>query len=265
MAASLFVKETTPGSLVNIGIGLPEEVSRILFESGLYKQLTFTTESGVYGGMPVSGMYFGASINPVKLISSAKMFRIYENDLEVTVLGYLEVDSDGNVNVSRRGPLVTNCVGPGGFPNLVTNAKTIIFIGKWSEGGKYSIKNGKLTIKKQGNPKFIDRVQEISFNAKSAIARGTKVYYVSTVGIFQLTVAGLELIRVMPGVDIEKDIINISGAKIYVPAGVSVPLVSNDLVTGAGFLLKFENTKGAARMAARAKERESELFSPERI
>lgn len=238
MAASLFVKETSPGSLVNIGIGLPEEVSRLLFESGLYNQLIFTTESGAYGGLPVSGMYFGASINPLKLISSAQIFHIYEKDLEVTVLGCLEVDSEGNVNVSRRGQHVTDYVGPGGFPNLVTSAKTIIFIGKWSADGKYAIKKGKLIIKKQGGPKFVDRVQEITFNAKNAIARGAKVYYVSTVGIFQLTEAGVELIGVMPGVNIEKDIINFSGAKIIVKK--DVPLTSHDLVTGKAFSLKFE-------------------------
>ena len=260
MAASIFVKETTPGSLINVGVGLPEEVSRILFESGLYKQLTFTTESGVYGGMPVSGMYFGASINPLKLISSTKMFRIYEKDLEVTVLGCLEVDSDGNVNVSKRGPRVTNYVGPGGFPNLVANAKTIIFIGKWSEGGKYLIKNGKLVIKKQGKPKFVEKVQEITFNAKSAIARGAKVYYVNTVGTFQLTESGLELIKVMPGVDIEKDIINFSGAKISTKK--NVPQVGDNLVTGNGFLLKFEHAEDAAKMVAKTKEREAELLRP---
>jgi propionate CoA-transferase len=265
MAASLFVQETMPGSLVNIGIGLPEEVSRILFESGLYKQLTFTTESGGYSGMPVSGMYFGASINPLKLIRSAKMFQIYENDLEVTVLGCLEVDSEGNVNVSRRGPLVTNCVGPGGFPNLVTNAKTIIFIGKWTDGGKYTIKNGKLVIKKHGKPKFIDKVSEISFNANIAFAKGTNVYYVSTVGIFQLAETGIELIRVMPGVDIEKDIIKVSTAKINLPAGGKVPLVSNDLVSGEGFFLKFEHAGNAAEMAQRAKKREAALCLKERM
>ncbi|MCP4603531.1 MAG: hypothetical protein GY847_23935 [Proteobacteria bacterium] len=40
MAASLFVRETKPGSLVNIRIRLPDEVSRILFESGLYTGLS---------------------------------------------------------------------------------------------------------------------------------------------------------------------------------------------------------------------------------
>lgn len=263
MASSLFVRETTPGSLVNIGIGLPEEVSRLLFESGLYKQLTFTTESGAYGGMPVSGMYFGASINPVKLISAPQMFHIYEKDLEVTVLGCLEVDSEGNVNVSKRGPQVTDYVGPGGFPNLVTNAKMIIFIGKWSDDGVYKIKKGKLVIKKQSHPKFVEKIREISFNARRAVADGKKVYYVTTVGIFQLTDAGVELISVMPGIDIEKDIINFSKAKII--AKKDVPLVSNDLVTGEGFSLKFEHTEDAARMAQRAKEREAELCLKEKI
>ena len=56
---------------------------------------------------------------------------------------------------------------------------------------------------------------------------------------FILTQAGIELIRVMPGVDIEKDIIKVSGAKII--ANKNVPLVSNDLVTGKGFALKFEH------------------------
>jgi propionate CoA-transferase len=245
MAASLLVQESNPGSLVNIGVGLPEEVSRILFDTGLYKQLIFTTESGVYGGMPVSGMYFGASINPVKMMSSAKMFRIYENNLEVTVLGCLEVDSEGNVNVSRRAPHIDNYVGTGGFPNLVASAKTIIIIGKWSESGKYSIKNGKLIVKKQKKPKFVEKVQEITFNAKNAITRGAKVYYVSTVGIFQLTNSGLELIRVMPGVDVQKDIINFSGAKISVKK--DVPQVSDDLVTGKGFMLQFKHTENAGK------------------
>lgn len=255
MAASVFVKETAPGSLINVGVGLPEEVSRILFESGLYKQLTFTTESGAYGGMPVSGMYFGASINPMRLISSTKMFRIYENDLDVTLLGCLEVDSGGNVNVSRRGPLVTDYVGPGGLPNLVTYAQTIIFIGKWSEGGKYAIKNGRLVIKKQGKTKFVKKVQEVTFNAKSALARGAKIYYVSTVGIFQLTETGLELVMVMPGVDIETDIINFSKARIS--AKKNVPQVSDDIVTGNGYMLKFEHTEDTDKMAAKAKERET--------
>jgi acyl CoA:acetate/3-ketoacid CoA transferase len=58
---------------------------------------------------------------------------------------------------------------------------------------------------------------------------------VSTVGIFQLTSAGLALIRVMLGVDIEKDMLNVSTSKINVPNGEIAPLASNDLFTGTGF------------------------------
>jgi propionate CoA-transferase len=258
MAASLFVSETTPGSLINFGVGLPEEVSHILFQTGLYKQLTFTTESGVYGGMPVSGMYFGASINPQKLISSARMFHLYEKYLDIAVLGCLEVDSAGNNNVSRRGDLVFNCVGPGGFPDIVNAAKTIIFVGKWTEGGKYSIEDGKLVVGKHGKPKFVEKIREITFNAQRAFARGAKVYYVNTVGIFKLTAAGPELMSVMPGVDIEKDIVKVSGAKIIVPK--NVPVVNFDIVTGKGFSLKFEHAGDEAHMARKAKAREEEVF-----
>lgn len=45
-------------TIINIGIGLPEEVCRILYETGIYKDLIFTTESGVFGGLPVSGIFF---------------------------------------------------------------------------------------------------------------------------------------------------------------------------------------------------------------
>ena len=58
-------------------------------------------------------------------------------------------------------------------------------------------------------------------------------------GIFRLTPGGLELMEVMPGVDIEKDIINFSRAKIVVKDKVSQ--VGPDLVTGKGFSLQFEN------------------------
>jgi propionate CoA-transferase len=175
----------------------------------------------------------------------------------------LEVDSHGNNNVSRRGDLVLNCVGPGGFPDIVDAAKTIIFVGKWTEGGIYSIKEGRLVVEKHGKPKFVEKIREITFNAQRALARGARVYYVNTVGIFQLTGAGPELIRVMPGVDIERDIINVSGAKIIIPK--NVPVVTSDLVTGKGFSLKFEHVEREAEMAQRARQREAELCLKENM
>jgi propionate CoA-transferase len=159
-------------------------------------------------------MYFGAAINPVKLLSSAETFRLYEKNLDTAVLGMLQVDSRGNVNVSRRGPHASDYVGPGGFTDIVTYAKTIIFIGKWMQGAKYAFKQGKLSIIKLGKPKFVDRVEEISFNGREALASGKNVYYVTNIGAFRLTQEGLTLIKVMPGIDVGKDILKHSTAKI---------------------------------------------------
>jgi propionate CoA-transferase len=221
LAASILLAETKPGSLINIGVGLPEEVSRYLFESGGYKHFNFSTESGAYGGLPVSGMYFGAAINPVKLLSSAETFRIYEKNLDATVLGLLQVDSFGNVNVSRRGPHAVDYVGPGGFTDIVTYAKTIIFIGKWMQGAKYTLKQGRLSIIKTGKPKFVDRVDETTFNGQEALASGKNVYYVTNIGVFKLMREGLTLINIMPGIDVEKDILKNSTAKIVVPGSIA--------------------------------------------
>ena len=38
------------------------------------------------------------------------------------VLGFLQIDSHGNVNVSRRGPGIKDYVGPGGFPSIIQSA-----------------------------------------------------------------------------------------------------------------------------------------------
>ena len=84
MCADTFVKNTRPGAIVNIGIGIGEEVARMLYESGLYKDIIFTAEGGAYGGVPASGVYFGAAISPQRLLSTAEMFHLYEKKLDTS-------------------------------------------------------------------------------------------------------------------------------------------------------------------------------------
>ncbi len=239
IASSLFVDAAHPGAIVNIGVGLPEEVCRLMYESGLYHDLTFTSETGVFGGLPTPGIFFGAAINPKELQSSAWMFHLYQEKLSVAVLGLLQVDSEGNVNVSKRGPKVTDYVGPGGFPNIVDGAKTIIFVGSWMAHSKMSLNNGQLSIDKPGKPKFIEKVDQVTFSGKRGLELGKKVFYVTNVGVFQLTERGLELIRVMPGIDVQRDIINGCTAKIVLPENGEVPLVAPELASGKGFRLQW--------------------------
>jgi propionate CoA-transferase len=237
VCARLFVRYTRPGAIVNIGIGLGEEVARILYESGLYKDITFTTEGGAYGGVPASGLYFGSAVNPQRLLSTAEMFHLYEARLDTTVLGFLQVDSQGNVNVSHRGPKTTDFVGPGGFTDIVEYARTILFVGSWMDRAQYAIRNRRIRLRKAGWPKFVDRVDKVSFSAAEALKAGKRVFYVTSVGVFALTDAGLELREVMPGVDVQRDILeNPGGARVIVPEG-PIPLVPTDVVTGEDFRL----------------------------
>ena len=246
LCADTFVKTTKPGSIVNIGIGIGEEVARMLYEFGLYKNITFTSEGGAYGGLPASGVYFGAAISPQRLLSTAEMFHLYEDKLQTSVLGFLQVDSEGNVNVSHRGPKMINFVGPGGFTDIVEYARTIIFVGNWMDGARYSFKNGRVGIQNPGTPKFVDQVDKITFNAKESLKAGKLVLYVTTVGIFKLTEAGLELVQIMPGIDIEKDILQTSGARFIFPKH-AVPEVAPEIVSGKGFDLKFASAEAVVK------------------
>ena len=239
LCADTFVKTTRPGAIVNIGIGIGEEVARMLYEFGLYKDITFTSEGGAYGGLPASGVYFGAAISPQRILSTAEIFHVYEKRLDTCVLGFLQVDSTGNVNVSHRGPKIINFVGPGGFTDIVEYAKTIIFVGNWMDGARYGFKNGQVSVKQPGTPKFVDKVDKITFNAREALKAGKLVLYVTTVGIFKLTEAGLELVRIMPGIDIEKDILQTSSARLIIPEQ-SIPEVAPEIISGKGFDLKFK-------------------------
>ncbi len=238
LCADIFVKTTRPGAIVNIGIGIGEEVARMLYESGLYKDIIFTSEGGAYGGLPASGVYFGAAISPQRILTTADMFHLYEEKLQTSVLGFLQVDSAGNVNVSHRGPKIIDFVGPGGFTDIVEYAQTIIFVGNWMDNARYEFKNGRVSIKKPGMPKFVDQVDQITFNARKALQSGKKVFYVTSVGVLQLTEKGLALIQIMPGMDIEKDIVGTCRAQIIIPQH-PVPEVAPEIVSGKRFELKF--------------------------
>ncbi|HNT86604.1 MAG TPA: malonate decarboxylase subunit alpha, partial [Candidatus Hydrogenedentes bacterium] len=72
LAATVFAEHLRKGALVNFGVGMPEEVSRLLFDSGLFIDMTGFTESGVFGGVAAPGIFFGAGINPTEIVSSAE-------------------------------------------------------------------------------------------------------------------------------------------------------------------------------------------------
>ncbi len=242
LGARLFVRAVAPGATVNIGVGYPEEVCRLLYLAGLHEDLTFTTETGVFGGLPAPGIFFGAAINPREMHSSAWMFHHYRDHLDVAVLGILQVDSHGNVNVSRRGERVTDYVGPGGFPSIVASAKTVIFVGTWMAGAEFAVRDGTLDIARPGKPKFVEAVDEVTFSGARALEDGKAVYYVTNVGVFRLTRQGVTLEEVMPGIDVDRDILAHSAATLVVPSDVDCPVAPSSVVTGDGYELDWIRT-----------------------
>ena len=242
LAAKVFVEVVPKGAMANIGVGYPEEVARHLVQQGLQKDILFTTEAGAYGGLPTAGIFFGSAIGPEKLISSLEMFKLYKKRLGVAVLGFLQVDSKGNVNASKRGPNITDFVGPGGFPDIVDGARTVIFIGSWMARADFKLENAQIKLRKRGIPKFVDQVDQITFAASEGLRKGKQVYYITHVGVFKLTQKGLQLIQIMPGVDVQKDILEACAAKIQLPDG-TIPVVDASVITGKGFQLKWKENR----------------------
>jgi len=239
LAASRFVKISRPGALVNIGVGLPEEVSRLMYEGGMHRDVTFFTETGVLGGLPTPGIFFGAAISPQELMTSAQIFHLADEKLDTTILGILEVDSEGNINVSKRGPRCLDYVGPGGLPNLAFAAKNIMFVGSWMANARIELADGRMKIVKPGPHKFMEKVSEITFSGPEALRMGKNVFYATNVGLFRLTDKGMMLLEVMPGIDIRRDILESCPMKIVLPDDSQVPVVPRDIVTGEGFRLRW--------------------------
>lgn len=237
LAADAFAQHVHAGSLVNVGVGLPEEVCNVLHDQHVLDHVTLFSESGVFGGVPAPGIFFGAAINPERIISSAETFRMCEERLDASILGVLQADSEGNVNVSKRTDSIMRYVGPGGFIDLTTAAKTIIFVTKWMEGERMRLRGGQVEIVKRGRPKFIGHVDEVTFSGQEALKAGKTVLFATTVGLFKLTDRGMELIRVMPGIDIQRDILAVASTKIILPESGEVPRIDESIVTGKGFQL----------------------------
>lgn len=237
LAASRFVREVPRGSMINIGVGFPEEVVRQIFAFGLDRDLTFTTETGVYGGLPAPGIFFGAAINPTRMETSSWMFEQYRERLGAAVLGFLQVDGEGNVNVSKRGPRMADYVGPGGFPDIVDSARTVLFVGTWMANAALSVDGGTLRVLKPGQPKFVARVDEVTLSGREALRLGKRIFYVTNVGVFRLMEQGLELIETVPGVDVQRDILDVAGARIQVSPDLAV--AESATLTGMGYTLRW--------------------------
>lgn len=217
-------EELQPGWVVNIGFGISANVPRIFLERGSHGDVTWVIEQGAIGGIPLREFKFGCSSNAEAFVDSPHQFTYFQaGGFDASLLSFLEVDGEGSVNVSKLSfrPHIT--AGAGGFVDITARAGRIVFSGFFNAGAKMDIRNGKLAIDKEGRvPKFVSKVEQVSFSGKRSRQLGQDVTYVTERCVMQLGDYGLVITEIAPGIDPVRDIIDQAKCRIEIASDARV-------------------------------------------
>lgn len=199
--------ELRDGAVLNYGFGIPDGIAKLIAERGHLDRYYQTIEHGTYGGELLDGSLFGYARNATAMIDGPSQFDFYSGGgLDIAFLGFGEIDSAGNVNVSKLGGVT---VGPGGFIDIAQNAKKVVFCGTFdAKGTELEIGGGRLKIVRNGEVgKLVGKVEQITYSGPEGLKRGQETVYVTERAVFRLTKEGLVLSEVAPGVDVRRDVL----------------------------------------------------------
>ena len=219
--------ELRAGQTANLGFGISALVPRVLLEEGQAQAVTWAIEQGAVGGMPLTGFAFGCAANADMFMPSPNQFTYFQGGgFDMAFLSFLEVDAEGNVNVSKLGKKPYLTAGCGGFVDITAHARKLVFSGYFEAGAELELTESALRVTKPGKfSKMVVAVEHVTFSGNRARATGQDILYVTERCVIRLMPDGLVATEVMPGIDPARDIIAASGGRVRVAAdATAMPL-----------------------------------------
>lgn len=216
------------GEMTIYGFGASSSIPSVLAEAGAFDgagiyDFPSTTEHGSYGGVVASGWQFSANLNPDSLIDGASQFdAIHAGICKTAALAFAQFDSAGNVNVSK---FANANPGSGGFIDIATKAERLIFTGTFTTGGlKVEVGREGLKIIKEGKvSKFVCNVEQITYPLlRGVVERNQEAIIVTERAVFRVHADGLELCEIAPGIDIQRDVLDLME---FPPVRIADPLM----------------------------------------
>ena len=87
----------------------------------------------------------------------------------MTFLSFMEVDVEGNVNVSKLAKKPYLTAGCGGFVDITAHAKEIVFSGWFEAGAEIALSDDGVRVVKPGKfTKMVDKVGHVTFSIPCA-------------------------------------------------------------------------------------------------
>lgn len=214
------------GMTANLGFGISAMVPRILLEEGHPEAVTWAIEQGAVGGMPLTGFAFGCASNADAFMPSPQQFIYFQGaGFDMSFLSFLEVDTQGNVNVSKLGKKPYLTAGCGGFVDITANARKIVFSGWFEAGAEIALSDDGVKVTRPGKfTKMVETVEHVTFSGRRARELGQDVLYVTERCAMRLGENGLVATEIMPGIEPEADIVEASEGRVEIaPDAVRMP------------------------------------------
>lgn len=212
--------ELKENQTVNLGFGISSLVPYILLEEGYKDAISWVIEQGAVGGIPLTDFAFGCAANADCIMASPQQFSFFQGGgFDQSLLSFLEIDQYGNVNVSRLKSKPYLTAGCGGFVDITANARKIIFSGLFNAGARFDLTKGQLKIIKEGKfTKLVKDVDHITFSGRRAQEKNQDITYITERCVMKLMPQGLMVTEIMPGIDLQRDILDLADFPLNVAA-----------------------------------------------